>query len=68
MPKTDLKRDILLTAKHNPRATNQEIADEVDCSPSYVSQVLDDYDDYTDIDAAKDHLDRDLDALDDDLP
>lgn len=67
MPKTDLKRDILIAAKNNPGASNAELADIAGCSESYVSNVLSEYDDYTQIDAIDDELERDLDKLDDHL-
>lgn len=66
--KTELKRDILVEVKNNPGATNEEIADSVGCSASYVSQVTSEYDDYDDLDALDDQLDQEMDALEDDLP
>ena len=41
---TELQRDILLTARDHPRATQKEIAEMCDCSSSYVSNVLNRYD------------------------
>lgn len=41
---TELQRQILITARNNPRATQSEIADLCDCSSSYVSNVLSRYD------------------------
>lgn len=42
--KTELQRAILITAYNYPDATQAEIADACDCSSSYVSQVLREYD------------------------
>lgn len=67
MSKTELKRDILLALQNNPRATNKDIADDVGCSESYVSQVKQEYDDYDDVDALNDAIDRDVDQLEDDI-
>lgn len=63
MPKTELKRDILLELQNNPDATNKHIANAVDCSLSYVSTVRNQYDDYTDVDALQDQIQKDLDKL-----
>ncbi|MFC6865013.1 winged helix-turn-helix domain-containing protein [Halomicroarcula sp. GCM10025817] len=41
---TDLQRDILITARNNPRASQKQIADMCGCSSSYVSNVLNRYD------------------------
>lgn len=41
---TELQREILLTARDYPRATQSEIAERCDCSPSYVSNVLNRFD------------------------
>ena len=41
---TELQREIILTARDYPRATQKEIADRCDCSASYVSNVLNRYD------------------------
>lgn len=63
MPKTELKRDILLELQNNPNATNKQIANAVDCSPSYVSTVRNQYDNYSDVDALQDQIQKDLDNL-----
>lgn len=42
--KTKLQRKILLTAYDNPKMTQAEIARQLNCSSSYVSQVLNRYD------------------------
>lgn len=67
MSKTTLKRDILLTAQRNPQASNKEIARTVDCSASYVSQILNEYSDYDDVEAIFDGVQKDADELFDDL-
>lgn len=67
MSKTKLKRDILLELQNNPGATNKEIATAVDCSASYVSQVKQEFDDYDDVDALNDAIDREVDQLQDDI-
>jgi hypothetical protein len=36
---TDLQEDILTLAVKNPEMTNEEIADVLDCSPNWVSEV-----------------------------
>jgi transcriptional regulator with XRE-family HTH domain len=41
---TDLQRQIMRTARDYPRASQKEIADRCDCSSSYVSNVLNQYD------------------------
>ena len=43
---TDLQREILVTAYRNPRASQSEIAKRCDCSASYVSNVLNRYDEF----------------------
>jgi hypothetical protein len=40
---TPIKADIVKIKTNNPLATNRAIADQVDCDPSYVSMVLQDY-------------------------
>lgn len=42
---TETQRDILKTAKRNNDATNKEIAEQVGCSQSYVSEVLNEHGD-----------------------
>lgn len=42
--KTELQRKILITAYNNPRLTQSEIATRVNCSSSYVSNVLSRFD------------------------
>lgn len=42
---TELQRCILRQAYQYPRYSQQDIAEYCDCSPSYVSQVLNKYDD-----------------------
>lgn len=42
--KTELQRDILITAYNNRRLSQAEIADRVGCSASYVSNVLNRFD------------------------
>lgn len=66
--KTELKRDILIALTNNPNATNKQIAESVGCSASYVSQVKQEFDDYTSLDAALDELDKSLDNMDDSMP
>ena len=61
--KTDLQREILLTWRENPNATNQEIADACDCSSSYVSQVKNRFDDYNEFDAMMDRQDAELEQM-----
>src|SRR6056297_1765672 len=61
--KTDLQRDILLTWWENPNATNQEIADACDCSASYVSQIKNRFDDYTEFEAMMDRQDAELEQM-----
>jgi transcriptional regulator with XRE-family HTH domain len=41
---TELQREIMITARDYPRATQKEIAEMCDCSASYVSDVLNRYD------------------------
>ena len=61
--KTKLQRDILLTWHRYPNATNTEIAKKCDCSPSYVSQVKNRFDDYHELDAMMDRQDRELERM-----
>jgi hypothetical protein len=56
--KTALQRDILIEWYHNPEATNAEIADAVDCSPSYVAEVKDQFEDYDEFQATLDEETR----------
>ena len=49
--KTELQRDILVTAYRNPGATQKEIADACDCSASYVSNVLGRHNEWDALDA-----------------
>jgi hypothetical protein len=67
MSKTELKRDILLALQNNPDATNKSIAKDVGCSESYVSQVKQEFDDYDNVDAMADAIDREVDQLEDDI-
>ncbi|NHN58759.1 MULTISPECIES: winged helix-turn-helix domain-containing protein [Halorussus] len=62
--KTDLQREILLTAHQNPDLTNKEIADRCDCSSSYVSTVLNRYEDYGVLEAMDDQMIQDQRELD----
>lgn len=57
---TELQREILRTWRSHPDATNREIADACDCSPSYVSQVKNRFDSYGEFDATTDRRDREL--------
>ena len=61
--KTDLQRDILTTWYENPDATNKEIAEACDCSSSYVSQVKNRFDGYTEMEAMFDREDRELEQM-----
>ncbi|PSQ55319.1 winged helix-turn-helix domain-containing protein [Halobacteriales archaeon SW_8_68_21] len=61
--KTDLQRDILLTWRDNPNATNQEIAKACDCSASYVSQIKNRFDNYNEFDAMMDRQDAELEQM-----
>ncbi|VTT87167.1 hypothetical protein DM2_3205 [Halorubrum sp. DM2] len=61
--KTDLQRDILLTWRDNPNATNQEIAEACDCSASYVSQIKNRFDNYNEFDAMMDRQDAELEQM-----
>lgn len=61
--KTELQREILLTWRENPDATNAEIAEACDCSASYVSQVTSRFDDYDAFQAALDRGDREMASL-----
>lgn len=61
--KTELQRDILLTWYDNPNATNNEIAEACDCSASYVSDVKNRFDGYTEMEAMFDREDRELEQM-----
>lgn len=61
--KTDLQRRILLTWYDNPGATRKEIADACDCSASYVSQVLNRFDNYDEFAAMMDRQDAQLERM-----
>lgn len=61
--KTDLQRDILLTWYDNPNATNKEIAAACDCSASYVSEITNRFDDYTQMEAMMDRQDREMERM-----
>lgn len=63
MQKTETVRDILIELQRQPNATNDEIASTVGCSASYVSQVKREFDDYNDVDAAFDEVDKAFDDL-----
>lgn len=69
--KTTLQRDIMLDWYQNPNATDAEIADRVGCSTSYVNEVRNKFDDYSDFEATLDAVDQDIeqlnDAIDDDI-
>lgn len=58
--KTELQREILITAYDNRQLTQAEIADRVGCSASYVSNVLGRYDGYDAMDARIEQLNSDL--------
>ncbi|WP_435177930.1 winged helix-turn-helix transcriptional regulator [Halorussus sp. AFM4] len=58
--KTELQRDILITAYHNPRLNQSEIADRVGCSSSYVSTVLNRFDNVDAMHAEIEQLNQDL--------
>jgi len=61
--RTRLQREILLTWHRHPNATNREIADACDCSASYVSQVKNRFEDYSEFDAMMDRQDRELERM-----
>ncbi|MFB6198032.1 MAG: hypothetical protein ABEI52_07170, partial [Halobacteriaceae archaeon] len=52
--KTDLQRDILIEWYNDKDATNEEIAERLDCSPSYVSEVKNKFEDYDEFQATLD--------------
>ena len=52
--KTDLQRDILIEWYNDKEATNEEIAERLDCSPSYVSEVKNKFEDYDEFQAILD--------------
>ena len=58
--KTDLQRRIVTTWYENPNATNKEIAEACDCSASYVSQVKNRFDDYSEMEYMFDTQDQEL--------
>lgn len=61
--KTKLQRDILVAKARNPRATNKQIANRVNCSPSYVSQTLNRYNSYSEFEALFDGWQQDLERM-----
>ncbi|WP_117591769.1 winged helix-turn-helix domain-containing protein [Haloprofundus halophilus] len=58
--KTELQRKILITAYNNPRLSQTKIADRVDCSPSYVSNILNRFDSVDAMHAEIEQLNHDL--------
>lgn len=58
--KTELQRRILITAYNNPRMNQSEIANRCDCSRSYVSQVLREYNDHDAMEARIKEMNRQL--------
>lgn len=58
--KTELQRKILTTAYNNPRLSRSQIADQVSCSSSYVSQVLNRFDSIDAMHAEIKQLNHDL--------
>lgn len=58
--KTELQRDILITAHDNPQLSKSDIARRVDCSDSYVGQVLSRYDSHDAMQARIEELNRQL--------
>lgn len=58
--KTDLQREILITAYNNPQLKQTEIADRVGCSSSYVSTVLNRFDSIDAMQAEIEQLNHDL--------
>ena len=58
--KTELQREILITAQRNPHATQSEIADMCNCSASYVSNVLSRFDHWDAMDAEIEQMNREL--------
>lgn len=65
--KTRLQRQILLASQRYPRATNEEIAERVGCSASYVGQTLREYDDYDEFEATTDDVEETMDLIADDV-
>lgn len=61
--KTHLQREILLTWYENPNATNKEIADACNCSASYVSEITNRFDDYSQMEAMIDRQDREMERM-----
>jgi len=61
--KTELQREILLTWYDNPNATNKEIAELCDCSASYVSNVKNRFDDYTEFEIMMDRQDKEMETM-----
>ncbi|WP_324663268.1 hypothetical protein [Haloarcula sediminis] len=61
--KTDLQRDIVLTWYENPNATNKEIADACDCSSSYVSQIKNRFDDYSEMEYMMDRQNEQMEQM-----
>ena len=58
--KTELQRDILVTAYRNPNATQKQIADVCNCSASYVSNVLGKHDQWDAMDAEIEQMNQQL--------
>lgn len=58
--KTDLQREILITAHNNPHLKQTEIADRVGCSSSYVSDVLNRFNSIDAMQAEIEQLNHDL--------
>lgn len=58
--RTELQREILVTAYANPDMSQAEIADRVGCSASYVSSVLNEYDSYDAMEARIEQLGTDI--------
>lgn len=58
--KTELQREILITAYQNPHLSQSEIADRVGCSSSYVSNVLNRFDSVDAMHAEIEQLNYDL--------
>lgn len=61
--KTELQRDILIEWYHDEDATNEEIAERLDCSPSYVSEVKNKFEDYDEFQATLDEEERRFEAI-----
>jgi hypothetical protein len=58
--KTELQREILVTAYNNPHLNQSEIAERVDCSSSYVSSVLQRFDNIDAMHAEIEQLNQDI--------